>query len=507
MAIQIREKRLGARSSSLGMSSKGGSRLSAGVRALGLAWVAATAACGAATPPAPASASASAAAPASNAGAPTAPESNAVAPTAPTSASKPLAFIEDDYPRALAEARAKKRPLFVDAWATWCHTCLSMREYVFPTAELRARGDDFVWLSIDTEKPEAAAFMRTHPMEAWPTLWVIDPATEAPALKWNGSATAGELAGLLDDAKLAIAQGDRGGDAGAAYVRGIKQTAEGQGAAAIESFRAALAAAPEGWPKRARVLEALSARLVAQKNFSADVELAAAELAKMPPGTSAKSVAYDALRSVTQLPPGAKSAGKRDEVLATTEKLAGALAGKILADDLSDLYDLLVDTMGELGRKDEKLRIARAWAAMLEGEAGKAATPAARAVFDAHRLGAYLALGEPERAVPMLEASEKDFPGDYNPKARLAAAYLAMKRYDDALVAIERCLAVSYGPRKMRHFTVKADILAAKGDRAGEKAALDAAIAHGRTLVPPGGPPSAPARALAALEARRKKLP
>jgi hypothetical protein len=34
-------------------------------------------------------------------------------------AAEPLPFIEDDYPRALAEARASKRPLFVDAWAPW----------------------------------------------------------------------------------------------------------------------------------------------------------------------------------------------------------------------------------------------------------------------------------------------------------------------------------------------------------------------------------------------------
>jgi len=30
-----------------------------------------------------------------------------------------LSFIEDDYPRALAEARRLNRPLFVEAWAPW----------------------------------------------------------------------------------------------------------------------------------------------------------------------------------------------------------------------------------------------------------------------------------------------------------------------------------------------------------------------------------------------------
>ncbi len=38
----------------------------------------------------------------------------------PAPAGKPaLPFIEDDYPRALAEARAKKLPIFVEAWAPW----------------------------------------------------------------------------------------------------------------------------------------------------------------------------------------------------------------------------------------------------------------------------------------------------------------------------------------------------------------------------------------------------
>ena len=30
-----------------------------------------------------------------------------------------LPFIRDDYPRALAEARARRVPLFIEAWAPW----------------------------------------------------------------------------------------------------------------------------------------------------------------------------------------------------------------------------------------------------------------------------------------------------------------------------------------------------------------------------------------------------
>jgi hypothetical protein len=30
-----------------------------------------------------------------------------------------LPFIPDDYPKALAEARAKGKPIFLEAWAPW----------------------------------------------------------------------------------------------------------------------------------------------------------------------------------------------------------------------------------------------------------------------------------------------------------------------------------------------------------------------------------------------------
>ena len=30
-----------------------------------------------------------------------------------------LPFIEDDYPRALAEAKKSQRPIFLEAWAPW----------------------------------------------------------------------------------------------------------------------------------------------------------------------------------------------------------------------------------------------------------------------------------------------------------------------------------------------------------------------------------------------------
>ncbi len=47
---------------------------------------------------------------------------SSAAPAASTKAApakEVLPFIEDDFPKALAEARAKNVPIFIEAWAPW----------------------------------------------------------------------------------------------------------------------------------------------------------------------------------------------------------------------------------------------------------------------------------------------------------------------------------------------------------------------------------------------------
>ena len=44
---------------------------------------------------------------------------SALAGAAPAEKRGPLPFIEDNYAEALAQARAKKLPIFVEAWAPW----------------------------------------------------------------------------------------------------------------------------------------------------------------------------------------------------------------------------------------------------------------------------------------------------------------------------------------------------------------------------------------------------
>jgi hypothetical protein len=163
------------------------------------------------------------------------------------------------------------------------------------------------------------------------------------------------------------------------------------------------------------------------------------------------------------------------------------------------VYISLLDARQQAGDSLGARQVALDWAAFLEGAAAKASTAEQRAVFDPHRLSAYLELGQPERAVPMLEASEKDLPEDYNPPARLVAAYRAMKKWDEALAASDRALAKVYGPRKLGIYSARADILSGKGDRDGARRTLEAALAYADSL-------PAEQRSEGTLAALRKKL-
>ncbi|MEO8874116.1 MAG: thioredoxin family protein, partial [Polyangiaceae bacterium] len=107
-------------------------------------------------------------------------------------------FIEDDYPRALAEAKAKHVPIFVDASASWCHSCVSLKQFVFKDSTLAEETRQFVWLAIDIENPKNADFIAKFPSAVLPTLRVIDPANEVEILKWEGTLTAKELVDTLD---------------------------------------------------------------------------------------------------------------------------------------------------------------------------------------------------------------------------------------------------------------------------------------------------------------------
>ncbi|TQF14684.1 thiol reductase thioredoxin [Myxococcus llanfairpwllgwyngyllgogerychwyrndrobwllllantysiliogogogochensis] len=410
----------------------------------------------------------------------TAANTNTPVSTDATHAGAPLPFIEDDYARALAEAKAKGIPLFVDVWAPWCHTCRSMKAYVLSDKSLARHAGRYVWLEVNTDLTQNAAFQEKFPIEFWPTLYVIDPREEKPLLRFAGSATVAQLVKLFEDGERAYKGGITGAEA--LLARGDALYGEGRSAEAVETLTEALAEAPADWSRRGRAVESLMTAMYG----AMQVEPCAKKALELLPGTprslSWANASMMGLMCALSIPDQAASKELRVALEARVVEAMGAPIIEMSGDDRSGLYEMRVGAR-ELEKDEAGVKaLAGEWLAFLEAEAAKAPNPDARSVFDSHRMLAAMKLGTPERAVPALEQSEKDLPQDYNPPARLATLYRLLGRLDDALAANDRALARVKGSRRINVLSNRVDIHVARKDIAGATKTVEDAVAYAKTL-------------------------
>ncbi len=358
-----------------------------------------------------------------------------------------------------------------------------MRAFVFTDASLKRRAGQFVWLSIDTEKGGNAAFLEKYPIEALPSYFVLDGSGHV-ALKWVGGATVRQVDRILEDGRRAVAGRESGADE--ILARADRLYGENKSAEAAEKYRDALAKAPSGWPRYARTVESLLFALQRVKDFRGCAETAREAFPKLRETVSSANVAGSGLDCALSIRAEEPARAELVAALAADarEVVAARRAG-VAVDDISSVSLTLAEEREAAKDAEGRRRVLSDLAAYLEGEAARAKTPDARAVFDSHRLTAYLQLNEAERAIPMLEASERDLPNDYNPPARLAVAYKALKRWDDALKASDRALAKAYGPRKIGMWITRADIFSGMSDAAAAKGAIEQALSEAEAF-PPG---------------------
>jgi tetratricopeptide (TPR) repeat protein len=364
-----------------------------------------------------------------------------------------------------------------------------MRAFVFTDAGLGKRADEFVWLAIDTENPKNAEAVKKLKPVALPTYYVLDPKDGTVARRWVGGMTLKQLDGFLSEGSATIAMKHAGvtamiaGDTEKPLDRGDRLYGEGDYAGAVEAYAAGWSTLTPGDAKYARIAEAMMFSYSMTEQAEKGLAFAESVQPKLGRTTSGVSAAGSALASALALP--AETAG-RAEKIATYEKLLKDLLAdpsiELADDDRSGYMIVLLEARQDAKDEAGAKQVLEEWATFLEGATKRATTPHQRTVFDGHRVSAYLEMGQPEKAIPYLEANEKALPDDYNPPARLAAAYNAMKEYDKALAASDRALAKAYGPRKLRLYSTRSDIYVGKGDPAAAKAALDEALKYGETL-------------------------
>jgi predicted negative regulator of RcsB-dependent stress response len=352
-----------------------------------------------------------------------------------------------------------------------------MRAYVYTDKSLERYAGQFVWLSVNTEASSNAAFLKRYPIPALPTLLVLDPKGKVTT-RYVGGATVPQLRKLLDEASAgAVSAPDK------LLVQADRLAAEGKHAEAVKVYESALAKSDKSWRRYGRTAESmLFSMSMADQNEPCAIR-AAAMYPRVKGTASAANVASTGLSCALALEEtNAKRATLAETLEQETREVFDDPKITLSGDDRSGLYIALIDARDQA--KDEKgaHELREQWAAFLERMASEAKTAEQRAVYDSHRVAAYLDLGTPEKAIPMLEQSERDFPGDYNPPARLALAYKAMKQYDKALAASDRALARVYGPRKISVMTTRADIYTAMGNKDAARATIQAAIEYVKSL-------------------------
>ncbi len=337
-----------------------------------------------------------------------------------------------------------------------------MKETVLRERALAKHAGRFVWLAVDIDKDANARFVSRYPVPGIPTLLVIDPATENVILTRSAGVDLPQLVALFDEGERAL-KGAPHGEADVAFAAAETLAGDGKAKQAAEAFERALKTAPPGWTRHREAVEGLVLAREGSGDARGCAELATAESNDGPRDAWWANLVTAGL-GCAQSP-------------TLIERAKAGLKLELGADDRSGLYEVLVDATHDRA-------LAAEWLTFLDGEAARATTPAARAVYDPHRLLAAVALGDPSRALAALQASERDLPNDYNGPARLAIAYLEMGRYDDALAASERALAKVYGPRRLRVQETRATIYRRKGDLAGAQRVLDEAIRDSGTLPP-----------------------
>jgi tetratricopeptide (TPR) repeat protein len=355
-----------------------------------------------------------------------------------------------------------------------------MRAFVFTDEVLARHAGRFVWLEINTDVPGNARFQEKYPIESWPTLFIIDPREEKALVRFAGSATVAQLEKLFEDGERAYHGGAQGPEA--LLARGDALYGEGKAAEAADVLAQALAEAPADWSRRGRALESTLIAQYGARRYEACARTALAELPKVPHSASWANAAALGLSCALQVPEGTADAQVLRDSLEV--KAREALSPDIVmpGDDRSGMYDVLVQARVEAKDEAGAKALAGQWLTFLEGEAARAPAPEQRTVFDSHRIGAALLLGDPMRVVPAIEQSEKDLPEDYNPPARLANLYRRLGRLDDALAASTRALSKVQGSRRLRVLSERADIHLARGERDAAVSTLEEAIAYAKTL-------------------------
>lgn len=388
-----------------------------------------------------------------------------------------IRWIHDDYANALACAKQRNKPLVIDAWAPWCHTCLSMKHYVLVDKAFAPLAERFVWLAIDTDKAVNAEVVGKYPQKFWPTFFIVG-SDEAVYARFQGAATVRQFREFLNQGEQGVrrARKDSGVMADPALIQisdGDRAAVVGDWKAAAAAYRKALSNQPDGWPRKPDVLVSLIGALHEQEAWGACLQLADTHMNQTGRAASAADFVYYATVCAERAADSDEARAKK-VTAAATKRLTGLIADQaapLSIDDRGDAMRLLRELVDQSGDKKAAKRIAQSQRELLDQAAREAPNPWVAMTYNWPRAEVYAYLNKAAELVPDLKKSVAALPNQYDPPYRLSWVYYKLGQHAKALDMAKRTVGLAYGPRKARVQGLIAMIEKARGNKKAERAA------------------------------------
>jgi len=100
----------------------------------------------------------------------------------------------NDLDKALAQAQADDKPVYLAFGAVWCPVCQFLEEVTLREPPMQALADEYIWVFVDIDRKITLA--REWGVDATPTIFLLDPAGNSRR-KIVGGASADELSAML----------------------------------------------------------------------------------------------------------------------------------------------------------------------------------------------------------------------------------------------------------------------------------------------------------------------
>ena len=374
-------------------------------------------------------------------------------------------WLQDNYSEAIQVATRTERPLVIKMWAPWCHTCLSMKEFVLKDPGLVALGDRFVWLAMDTDRPENDAALKKLPVSSWPTFFVLNPNNEKVLARHLGAASIRQLRDVfaLGESAFRNTKGAKSlSTVETLLVKGDQSFQQSTFETATKSYAAALDKAPTDWPLAPETaVKWISSSLKGGGECPLAKAKSYLDIAAQGSTASLADYVYYVTKCVDKNAGKVGAKEKQSTLELSSELIEKALANAaapLSVDDRSDSMRILREIKTTLGKAEAAKKIATQQLALLETTIENAPSPFAAMTYNWPLLEVSIFLDKTERVLPTLENSYKALPNEYDPAYRFASALHLLKRNSEALPVAQKAVQLSYGPRKKRVKDLLVDI-------------------------------------------------